>query len=127
MVGLNVTHQVLVGPPDIERLRAAGGPVARFVAELMEFYCRTHQATAMARTHEGPLHDPLTVLAVTHPGLFETIERHVSIGLGDDATRGMTIVDNRRPERSAPPNCRVAVAVDADVARRTVLACAEAR
>lgn len=38
MAGLNVTHQALVLPQDIERIRQIDNPVAQAVAEMLDFY-----------------------------------------------------------------------------------------
>lgn len=38
MAGLNVTHQALVLPQDIERIRQINNPVAQAVAEMLDFY-----------------------------------------------------------------------------------------
>ena len=42
-------------------------------------------ATTRARSTAPPVHDPLAVLALTHPDVFERVERHVAIETAGDA------------------------------------------
>ncbi len=44
MIGLDVTHQALLGPEVARSLRAAGR-IGSFVAELNEFFSRYHRQT----------------------------------------------------------------------------------
>ena len=39
------------------------------------------------------MHDPVAILAVTHPELFVFQRRHVEVELAGAFTRGMTVVD----------------------------------
>jgi inosine-uridine nucleoside N-ribohydrolase len=109
MVGLDVTHEAIVGPERTERLRAMGG-VGRVVAELIDFYSSYHRTTY---GWDGPpVHDALAVAAVIRPELLETAHRHVAVETESDLSRGRTVVDlyQRAP---AEPNAHVAVGVDA--------------
>ena len=54
MVGLDVTHKVLLGPAERDRLRSAGTPASIFAAELLD-----HVMTLAAQTHGwagAPIH-----------------------------------------------------------------------
>ena len=62
------------------------------------------------------LHDPLAVLAVTHPELFDRHDRHVVVETIGEHTAGMTVIDERLLLDRAAPNCEVLVDVDADAA-----------
>lgn len=110
MAGLNLTQQVCMGPPEIERLRAAGTTTATFAADALEFY-NGHSL----RTYGVPksaMHDPCAVLAVTHPDLFVSQPMHVVVETAGTHTRGMTLCDHRRnPE---PPNTDVLVEAAGD-------------
>ena len=44
MIGLDVTHRAILGPPVEERLRTAGR-IGTFVSELNVFFSRYHAAT----------------------------------------------------------------------------------
>ncbi len=92
MVGLEVTHKVLFGPPEIDRMRAAGTPAGTFAADLVAY---AHEQCLRVGLPGGPIHDATAVIAVTHPHLF-TMSRHpVTVELRGEHTRGMTVVDDR--------------------------------
>jgi inosine-uridine nucleoside N-ribohydrolase len=110
MIGLDVTHQALLGGSVEERLRLSGR-VGSFVADLNVFFTRYHRETY---GWEGaPIHDAVAVAHVLRPGLVETRLRNVAVELESELCRGRTVVDLwRRTER--PPNAHVGVAIDAD-------------
>lgn len=117
MAGLHVTHQFQATPPRTARIRALGGQLAEVLADLFEFFSGTYLGRHDPGAIEGaPVHDPLAVLAVTHPGLFESVERHVAIETAGEHTRGMTVIDERRLVDRPAPNCTVLTRVDADAA-----------
>lgn len=110
MCGLDVTHQVRVGPSEAERLRAVGGIRASFLADILTFFAERYgERTGLAG---GPMHDPLAVLAVTHPQFFGFVDREVRVELAG-GQRGTTVVDQRELATPPPPNCSVAETVDA--------------
>jgi pyrimidine-specific ribonucleoside hydrolase len=110
MIGLDVTHQALLGGATEERLRASGR-IGSFVADLNVFFTRYHRETY---GWEGaPIHDAVAVAHVLRPGLVETKLRNVSVELESELCRGRTVVDLwRRTDR--PPNAHVGVGIDAD-------------
>jgi len=111
MAGLDVTHQLLVTPARITDIDALDGTLARVLADLFRFfsamYIQRHDDIAGAA-----LHDPLAVIGLTHPDLFEASNRHVAIETKGELTRGMTVVDRRTLVERPAPNCRVLEAVD---------------
>jgi inosine-uridine nucleoside N-ribohydrolase len=110
MVGLDATHQALLGRAEEERLRA-GGRIGAFVADLNVFFSRYHRETY---GWEGaPIHDAVAVAHVIRPGLVETRHRNVEIELESELCRGRTVVDLwNRTDRA--PNAHVAVGLDRD-------------
>lgn len=117
MAGLDVTHQFQVTPERIEATRALPGRLAAILADLFTFFNDTY----IARHDDGALrgaalHDPLAVLAVTHPGLFERRSRHVVVETQGLHTAGMTVIDERHLRERPPPNCEILVGVDDDAA-----------
>jgi inosine-uridine nucleoside N-ribohydrolase len=108
MIGLDVTHKAILGPPVEERLRAAGR-IGTFVTELNVFFSRYHAATY---GWEGaPIHDAVAVAHVIRPGLVETRNRNVEVELVSELNRGRTVVDIwKRTERA--PNARIGVDLD---------------
>lgn len=114
MAGLDVTHQFQATPARIERLRVIGGTLATTLADLLVFFSMMYQ-----RNHDeghlegGAMHDPLAVLALTHPDLFERVDRHVVVETQGEYTRGMTVIDERRLIEREAPNVVVLTRVDA--------------
>ena len=104
MVGLDVTHRVLLGGDEAARMRSAGTPAAHFAAGLLDFaYARCREFGLEA----APVHDATAVIAVTHPQLFQRSSHPVAVELHGEHTRGMTVTDMRPPAaiaaESAPP------------------------
>jgi inosine-uridine nucleoside N-ribohydrolase len=108
MVGLDVTHEAIVGPERVARLRAMGR-TGRVVAELIDFYSGYHRQTY--HWDGPPVHDALAVAAVIRPELLETAHRHVAIETESELCRGRTVVD-LYPRTPVTPNAQVAVGVD---------------
>ncbi len=114
MAGLDVTHQFQTTPERIARIAALPGTLAEVFADLLDFfsanYLSRHDPGSL---HGAAVHDPLAVLAVTHPHLFDRIDRHVAIETRGELTRGMTVIDERRILEREPANCEVLTSVDA--------------
>lgn len=120
MAGLDVTHQFLVTRERIAAVDALGSPLTALVADLFRFFSGNY-----VRRHDhlqgAALHDPLAVLAITHPHLFEGTDRHVTIETRGEHTAGMTVIDRRDISDRRPPNVHVLERVDADAAWELVL------
>ena len=104
MVGLDVTHKVLLGGSEASRMRSAGTPAAHFAAGLLEYaYDRCREFGLEA----APVHDATAIIAVTHPHLFRRSTHPVAVELHGEHTRGMTVTDVRPPAaiaaEPAPP------------------------
>lgn len=110
MMGLDVTHQALLGPAVEERLRAAGR-IGSFVADLNVFFTRYHHETY--GWDGAPIHDAVAVAHVVDPSLVETRHRNVQVELESELCRGRTVVDIWR-RTDAQPNAHVGVRLDAD-------------
>ncbi len=119
MAGLDLTHQFLIGRPQVEEVRALGGTVARFAADLLSFFIDAYEESYGDAA--GPLHDPCSVLAVTHPHLFEAERRHVAVEQYGELTRGMTVVDGRSGSMPKPPNTQVLTRINASAAYGVLL------
>jgi inosine-uridine nucleoside N-ribohydrolase len=113
MAGLDVTHQFLVTHPRIDEVVAIGTPFTDLLADLFRFfadnYISRHDDIAGAA-----LHDPLAVLALSHPELFTGTARHVTVETRGEFTAGMTVIDRRSISDRQPPNVHVLEHVDAD-------------
>ena len=122
MAGLDVTHRFQVTPERIEQTRAIPNRLAGILTGLFEFFSGTYLTRHSAGALQGAaLHDPLAVLAVTHPQLFERRRRHVVVETRGEFTAGMTVIDERLLTERAPANCDVLVDVDHDTAFDLIL------
>lgn len=120
MIGLHITRRVVFEPTDLTVLERAGGPVAAFYANLLRHTLEAYERTT--GQPRRPLHDPCAVLAVTHPHLFTFERRRVRVELDGRWTRGMTVIDRRQTiGATAQGDVDVAMDVDADACRRTIL------
>lgn len=109
MVGLDVTHQALMLPPDIAALDALGTRAGRVVADLMRFFAIHH------RDRYGwdgpPVHDAVAVAWLLERTLVGGQRLRVDIDTSDGPSRGRTIAD---PEGLAgqPANVEVGLTID---------------
>jgi inosine-uridine nucleoside N-ribohydrolase len=110
MLGLEVTHQALLGPSVEARLREAGR-IGAFVADLNVYFTRYHRETY--GWDGAPIHDAVAVAQLIRPELVETRHRNVEVELDSELCRGRTVVDLWRRTNGAP-NAHVGVSVDAD-------------
>ena len=104
MVGLDVTHQALLGPADVARLRSSG-KAGTLVADLFEFYVQFHRRRY---GWEGaPVHDAVAVAHVIDGGLLTTEHIGVVVDTGPELSRGRTHAD-RSGLSDWERNCHVA-------------------
>lgn len=94
MCGLDLTHQVTADDALLQRFRAVPGPAARLVAEILETELAGYGRYATS-SPEPPLHDPVALLAVTHPHLFEETPAPIHVELAGTHGRGTTHVERR--------------------------------
>ena len=117
MVGLDVTHQALLRPADVDRLRVAG-KAGKLVADLFDFYVGFHRSRY---GWEGaPVHDAVAVAHVIDGGLLGTEHAGVVVDTGGELSRGRTYVD-LRGATEWERNCHVALRIDADRFRELLL------
>jgi inosine-uridine nucleoside N-ribohydrolase len=125
MTGLDVTHRFIATGDRIERIRAIPGRLASILGDLFEFFSSTYRAR-----HDdidgAAVHDPLAVMVLTHPELFQRVTRHVDVETSGWLTRGMTVIDQRTLVERPEGNCDVVVDVDADGAWSVVTRAVEA-
>ena len=111
MVPLDATHQALIRPEHLSRLRALGSSVGDAVAGWLEFYERYD--IEKYGMEGGPLHDPCVIAYLLQPDLFTGKHCNVQIETSSLLTMGMTVVD-WWGTGGEEPNCRVIGGVDAD-------------
>lgn len=121
MSGLDVTHQFQATPDRIDKVRSVPGRLASVLADLLTFFSGTY----MARHDDmggAAVHDPIAVMALTHPDMFTKVRRHVVVETAGEHTRGMTLIDERALIERRPPNCDMLTHVDADPAFDVIVA-----
>lgn len=117
MVGLNVTHKALLYPADFQRLDASGGKIAEMVSHMLGHYGENAYS---GQEGGAAQHDSLALAAAFDPEVITTERLHVDVENTGRLTAGMTVVDHRlNPE--LPPNCDVAMDVDAERFRKLLV------
>ena len=127
MVGLDVTHKVLLHESQVKILEAAQNPVSQAAAKIMRATMArikpTNDETVVA------MHDPLTIASLIDPSLITAKDYYVQIETTGEMTAGMSVGYYRGPVRRSPPmdigdnsgavpteeykpNCKVALGVD---------------
>ena len=125
MAGLDVTHQFLVTPDRIEQVGAMNAPFSDMITDLFRFFSKNYISRHDV-IRGAALHDPLAVLALTHAGLFEAVDRHVAIETSGRHTTGMTVIDRRDISERETPNVHVLEHVDDAAAWDLVIAALDA-
>jgi len=108
MAGLDVTEQALVFPEDFERIRAVGNPVAKVVAEWLDFFYGFHRSIGYPG---APVHDAVAVAALIKPEIMTMVDMYVEIELTGDYCRGTTVGD-KLGVLGKPANAHVIMGID---------------
>jgi inosine-uridine nucleoside N-ribohydrolase len=113
MAGLHLTHEFQASPSRIAAVESAHPRLGPLLAGLLRFFSGTY-----VNRHVGfegaAMHDVCSVLALTHPELFETSSKYVAVDLHGNHTRGMTVIDDRQLIDRPSANATVLEAIDAD-------------
>ncbi len=130
-VSLDVTSRMALGPVDLERL-AAGGAAGRYLAEQSRARVKVLAAEHPSAGHASaghasavgvtacPMHDPLAVLAVTHPHLLRWHAAEVTVDT-ERPHRGRTRAHLLPDGAAHLATCRVAIDVDAEAAKDVLI------
>ncbi|WP_428377320.1 nucleoside hydrolase [Lichenicoccus sp.] len=117
IIGLDVTQEVVLDVPLLERLRDTGGESGRFLYDVSRSYLAFHQKT---RKLDGIFaHDSLAVAYAVDPSLFTTRQGPVRVICGGLAS-GQTIQKMQRapyPSTAWDPHPSQSVCVGVDVPR----------
>ncbi|ARJ06913.1 nucleoside hydrolase [Cnuibacter physcomitrellae] len=124
LVPLDVTMTEVVTEEHIARLRAAGNPVADFVAATTEFYFDGYGVDSYGR-RSSPCHDALAAAILTGevvPSVFPLLG--VVVDCTDGPGRGATICDTRGRWKGFPDqpdgDCRIALVTEGTFPDRMV-------
>ncbi|AUQ74826.1 nucleoside hydrolase [Phaeobacter piscinae] len=91
MMPLDVTHKALATRARVERIRALDTKVARFTAEMLDFFERFD--VEKYGSEGGPLHDPCVIAYLIRPELFSGRHVNVVVETTSELTLGMTVAD----------------------------------
>ena len=110
MIGLDVTHQVVLTREHTARWRSLGTPAGRLFADMTDHYIGIYERN---NPHLGgcALHDPLAAAAALDPTLVGCLPANLRVDI-EGATRGRTVCDPERL-RDAHKDCEDALTVDA--------------
>ncbi|WP_282051759.1 nucleoside hydrolase [Phaeobacter inhibens] len=91
MMPLDVTHKALATRARVEKIRALDTKVARFTAEMLDFFERFD--VEKYGSEGGPLHDPCVIAYLIRPELFSGRHVNVVVETTSKLTLGMTVAD----------------------------------
>jgi purine nucleosidase len=109
LVGLDVTHQALITPAQVEQIRDRGGVVGRFIHDISSHY-GAHYARRTGWPG-FPMHDSAAVLYAIDPGYFGTERWYLEVETTSTRAAGMVMADARENWKQAP-NADVCVRID---------------
>ncbi|MGX8008133.1 nucleoside hydrolase [Mesorhizobium sp. ORM8.1] len=89
MVGLDLTHQALATPDLQDRVRAVGGPMAKFILDIWEFIATTHGG--LLQIEYPAIHDACCVAAMIDPTVFTIEKADIRVEIAGRWTKGMTV------------------------------------
>uniref|UniRef100_A0A0D6QWU9 uridine nucleosidase n=1 Tax=Araucaria cunninghamii TaxID=56994 RepID=A0A0D6QWU9_ARACU len=93
VVGINVTHQVVMTDKDLEDLASSNGKCAKYLCKMMGFYLDYHHEAYNIRG--AYLHDPTAMFAAIDPLLMTYAEGVLRVQT-EGICRGLTILDNMK-------------------------------
>ncbi|ANT51304.1 nucleoside hydrolase [Mesorhizobium amorphae] len=89
MVGLDLTHQAQATPDLQDRVRAVGGPIARFILDIWAFIATTHGG--LLQIAYPAVHDACCVAAMIDGSVFITEKADIRVEIAGRWTKGMTV------------------------------------
>lgn len=121
MIDLDACRRVQIAEADVAAVRAAPGPLAPLLADLLGGYLDI----ALERGRETmALYDPVAAAALARPELFRFQPVRIEAELTGAHTRGRTVVETRNPETH---NAEIAADLDAAAVKALCLAALEDR
>jgi purine nucleosidase len=111
-VGLDVTRRVRLTREHVTWLAESASDFGHFAASCAEGWIAHVEQTTDQRD-SCALHDPLAVASVAYPDLLIWRQARVVVETSGTRTRGVAVADLLTTPNSGPPNCRIALDVDA--------------
>jgi len=85
LVGLDITHKVILTEAHIQVIEAKRSPLNEFIAKMSRYYLKFHK-----RIQGGYLHDPLAAAVAIDPSLITTQDFFIDVILDDPLKFGQT-------------------------------------
>lgn len=101
MIGLDVTEQAFVKEAELERLKAINNPVSNLLLNVLAAYT----------SKDANLHDPVAIMAISDPDLFEFEDMEVVVETSGVYSAGRSIGDIRKNAKHDYDNCKVAMKI----------------
>ncbi|KMJ58294.1 nucleoside hydrolase [Bacillus sp. LL01] len=109
---LNVTNEAIITPKMIEKIiQGQNNPFQMLVKDIFDYYFEAYQKLVPG-IEGSPLHDVMTLFAVTNPQAFKYVEKEVTVGLDEGNLRGVSMADFR-PKPDEKGN-KVTIALELD-------------
>lgn len=99
MAGLDITDQASINQAELQRIRDIGKTESQMLYEILDLYS----------SHDRSLHDPIAIMAISDPELFEFENVHVDVETAGHFTTGATIPDFRHKANLDQDKVKVAM------------------
>jgi len=121
VIGLDVTHQILLTDSDLAQLRDAGGDVGKFLWESSRFYVDFYTSKGAASDAPEPscaMHDASALVYAVRPDLFDRVSGGARV-ITEGMAAGQLALDRKRYDYARAdwadrPDCFAAMQVRAD-------------
>jgi inosine-uridine nucleoside N-ribohydrolase len=125
MIGLDVTHKVVMSGQVLDQIAKFANPRAQHLARILPFY---RQFYASRYRKDGIfVHDSTTITYLLAPAIFQTVQHPVRVDTGPGIGRGKTWPGMGRSDRETPwqdrPPVTIALDVDSDTAVKLEMEC----
>ncbi|MCG1020278.1 nucleoside hydrolase [Sutcliffiella horikoshii] len=109
---LNVTNEAIITPEMIDQImQGENNPFQALVKAIFDYYFEAYQELVPG-IEGSPLHDVMTLFAVTTPQAFKYVEKVVTVGLDEGNLRGVSIADFRPKPDEEGNKLTIALEVD---------------
>lgn len=102
MAGLDITDQASINQTELNRILEIGQKESQLLYEILDLYS----------SHDRSLHDPIAVMAISDPELFEFVNVHVDVETGGHFAIGATIPDFRKKSNQSLSQVKVAMKLE---------------
>ncbi|MGD6775749.1 nucleoside hydrolase [Sutcliffiella horikoshii] len=111
---LNVTKEAIITPEMIDEIiEEENNPYQSLIKEIFDYYFEAYQKL-IPGIEGSPLHDVMTLFAVTKPQAFKYVEKEVNVGLDEGNLRGVSIADFRPKPDEKGNKVTIALEVNAE-------------